>query len=254
MSALPDRELSRATGEILLAAEDVAVHFGGVRAVDGVSLEVRRGEIVGLIGPNGSGKTTLFQTLSGFLRSSGGAIRFRGERIDRLAPEEICRRGLARTFQIVEIFPSLTVRETLIAAMLLRMPMGAARKAAAETAALVGLEDKLDFTCGQLTLPDQKALEIGKAVATAPQMILLDEVMAGLRPSETEALTELILGLRARGVTFLFVEHIMDIVTRLSDRLIVLGAGKKVAEGAPKDVMRDPRVIDIYLGEEVGLA
>lgn len=241
-------------GEIILAGVDLAVQFGGLRAVDGVSLEVARGEIVGVIGPNGAGKTTLFQMLSGFVRPTAGKVLLRNERIDRLAPEAICRRGLTRTFQIVEVFPSLTVRETLTAAALVRMPMSKAREAAIATAAQVGLGGKLDLTCGQLTLTEQKTLEIGKALATQPQIILLDEVMAGLRPTEADEVVALIRELRAGGITFLIIEHLMDVMMAISDRVVVIGAGRKIAEGRPEDVVRDPRVIEIYLGEELDLA
>jgi branched-chain amino acid transport system ATP-binding protein len=252
-------ELSRTTsvpnaGEIILMASDIAVQFGGLKAVDGVSLEVRRGEIVGMIGANGAGKTTFFQVLSGFVKPTAGEVRFRGERIDGLAPELICRRGLTRTFQIAEVFQSLTVWETLTTAALVSMPLAEARKVAVATAELVRLKDKLDFTCRQLTLMDQKALEIGKAVATQPEMILLDEVMAGLRPSETDEVVALIRDLRQRGITFLVVEHIMDVIMAISDRIVVFGAGCKVADGRPEDVVRNRKVIEIYLGEEFELA
>jgi len=245
---------STANANPLLVAEGVSVQFGGLRALDDVSLSVNRGEIVSIIGPNGAGKTTLFQVLSGFLRPTRGRVEFRGERIDGKSPVEICERGLTRTFQIVEVFPTLSVYETLVAAALVRAPMAEARRIALETAGLVGLSDKRHMLCRQLTLPDQKALEVGKAVATCPQMVLLDEVMAGLRQAEAQYMVDLIRSLRARGITFVLVEHIMEIIMRISDRVVVLGAGVNVCEGSPEKVAHDPRVIEIYLGEEITLA
>jgi len=245
---------STANAEPLLIAEGISVQFGGLRALDDVSLSVNRGEIVSIIGPNGAGKTTLFQVLSGFVRPTRGRVEFCGARIDGKSPVEICKRGLTRTFQIVEVFPTLSVYETLVAAALVRAPMAEARRIALETAGLVGLSDKCHMPCRQLTLPDQKALEVGKAVATRPQMVLLDEVMAGLRPTEAQYMVDLIRSLRTRGISFVLVEHIMEIIMRISDRVVVLGAGANVCEGSPAEVAHDPRVIEIYLGEEIALA
>lgn len=248
---VPTENGSTANAKPLLVAKGVTVQFGGLRALDNVSLSVNQGEIVSIIGPNGAGKTTLFQVLSGFVRPTQGSVQFRGERIDGKSPVEICKRGLTRTFQIVEVFPTLSVYETLVAAALVRAPMAEARRIALETAELIGLADKRHALCRQLTLPDQKALEVGKAVATRPTMILLDEVMAGLRPTEAQYMVDLIRSLRTRGITFVLVEHIMEIIMRISDRVVVIGAGANVCEGSPEKVAHDPRVIEIYLGGEI---
>ncbi|HYD71134.1 ABC transporter ATP-binding protein [Azospirillum sp.] len=238
----------------ILVADGLVKQFGGLRAVDGVTLAVQPGEIVGLIGPNGAGKTTVFQMLSGFLSPNAGTVRFRGARIDGRNPAQVCRMGLARTFQIVEVFPSLTVLEVLTMAASVRHTMKAARAVAHEVCTKIGLATKGSLRCSQLTLPDQKALEIGKALATGPQLVLLDEVMAGLRPAETQRVVALIRALRDEGVTFLLVEHIMDVIMNVSDRIVVIAAGKVIAEGLPKAVANDPHVIDVYLGREVDLA
>jgi branched-chain amino acid transport system ATP-binding protein len=243
------------SNDAILSVREVSVRFGGLKAVDSVSLDVNRQEVVGLIGPNGAGKTTLFQAISGFVRKEGGDVRFRGERIDAIPPEQICRRGLTRTFQVSEVFPSLTVRECLTAAALVRLPLSGARELARSISSLVHLDQKLDVACSELTLPDQKALEIGKAMATQPQMILLDEVMAGLRPSETQDVVRLIRNLRDdHGITFLVVEHNMDVIMGLSDRVVVMSAGQKIIEGSPEQIASAPKVIEIYLGEEFALA
>lgn len=248
---MPQSNLAGGSSVPLLRAENIDVQFGGLKAVDDVSLDVAAGEIVGLIGPNGAGKTTLFQAISGFVKPNRGTVWFDGARIDGLGPVEICRAGLARTFQIVEVFPTLTVAETLTAAALFRVKMAEAKKVAAEVAQLVGLGAKQHVLCRHLTLPDQKALEVGKAIATRPRMILLDEVMAGLRPSEVTTVMALIRSLRDKGITFLLVEHLMEVVMTISDRVVVLGSGRKIAEGRPEEVAANQQVIDIYLGEDL---
>ncbi len=250
--AIPGNDRNASPG--ILVADTLVKRFGGLRAVDGVSLAVQPGEIVGLIGPNGAGKTTVFQMLSGFLRPDAGSVHFQGARIDGKNPARVCRMGLARTFQIVEVFPSLTVLEVLTIAASVRHPMAAARAVAREICAKIGLAAKANQRCSQLTLPDQKALEIGKALATGPQMVLLDEVMAGLRPAETQRVVALIRELRDEGLTFLLVEHIMDVIMNVSDRIVVIAAGQVIAEGLPEAVVNDPHVIDVYLGREVDLA
>jgi branched-chain amino acid transport system ATP-binding protein len=238
----------------MLSVKNVRVQFGGLRAVDDVSFDVAEGEIVGLIGPNGAGKTTLFQAISGFVKPAAGEVHFLGSRIDGLNGTRICHAGLARTFQIVEVFPSLTVMETLIAAAHCKLASSAAREMAVRCMERVGLQDKRDRYCRDLPLLDQKALEIGKALATQPRMILLDEVMAGLRPSETGRVIELIESARRSGITFLMVEHLMEVIMRISDRIVVVASGRKIAEGLPKDIVRNEEVISVYLGQDFSLA
>ena len=232
----------------LLEARGVGVSFSGLRAVADLSLSVAEREIVGLIGPNGAGKTTLFGLLSGFIRPDRGSIWLDGTRIDGAAPETICRRGLTRTFQIAELFPSLTVREVLTTAALSEAGLRRARNFAEHVGEQVGLAAKVDVLCSALTLPDQKALEVGKALATRPRLILLDEVMAGLRPAECQSMADRVLALRASGLTFVVTEHNMAAIMALSDRLVVMAAGQKIAEGPPGTTARDPEVIRSYMG------
>lgn len=238
----------------ILSVRGIEVRFGGLRAVNEVSFDVAPGEIVGMIGPNGAGKTTLFQAISGFVRMRAGEVQFMGKRITGLDGTATCRAGLARTFQIVEVFPSLTVFETLVAAAYSRVRGHTAHQVAEECMEKVGLVDKRHRLCRDLPLLDQKALEIGKALATRPQMILLDEVMAGLRPSETGRVVDLIRDARAAGITFLMVEHLMEVVMRISDRVIVIASGRKIAEGLPAEIVTDPEVVAVYLGQDFALA
>ncbi len=237
-------------GTGLLRVEQASKSFGGLRAVDRVSFRVAEGEMLGLIGPNGAGKTTLFQMLSGFLRPDGGRIEFAGEPLARLRPHDICQRGMVRTFQIARPFHRLTVLENVLVGALERV---AHRRQAVEIAeevlALTGLAGKAGVMGASLTLPERKRLELARALATGPRMLLLDEVMSGLNPTETARLIELIRTIHARGITVLLIEHIMKAVMALSQRVLVLNYGELIAEGPPERVVRDPRVVEAYLGE-----
>jgi branched-chain amino acid transport system ATP-binding protein len=233
----------------MLAADGIVKRFGGLIAVDGASLEVRRGEIVALIGPNGAGKTTLFAILSGFERADEGSIRFEEAEIAHLSPHTIAALGLVRTFQTVQPFAGLTVRENIAVGAHLRE---ASRRVALATAdavaARVGLGDRLDEPAQTLTLAGRKRLELARALATRPKLMLLDEVMAGLNPTEIEAVVGVVQAIRASGVTILLTEHVMAAVTRLADRVYVLNQGRIIAEGTPASVTADPAVVEAYLG------
>jgi branched-chain amino acid transport system ATP-binding protein len=234
----------------LLEVADLRKRFGGVQAVAGVSLEMTAGEIVGLIGPIGAGKTTLFHLISGFVAPDQGEVRFEGATTRGLRPHEICRRGLTRTFQIVKPFPGLTVLENVRVGALARTPtFGGATHKAREVLALVGLEDRADRTARSLTLADRKRLELARALATEPRLLLLDEVMAGLTPTETERIIEICRAINARGVAILLIEHVMRAVMALSRRVVVLSQGQVLAAGAPDAIARDPQVVEAYLGE-----
>ena len=235
----------------LLDVDRVSKRFGGVRAVQDVSFTVADGELVGIMGPNGSGKTTLFNLVAGALAPDSGAVRLRGERISGLPPHRVCARGVGRTFQLVRPFVGLTAFENVLVGRVYgvdRAPLGAAGADVEPLLKLVGLGGKGHLRGHQLTLIDRKRLELARALATSPKLLLLDEFMAGLNPTETETAMTLIRRLQGEGVTLLMVEHIVWALMDLSHRLIVLSAGEKIAEGTPSAVAADPAVVDVYLG------
>lgn len=228
----------------------VTKRFGGLVAVDAVEFNVAAGEIFGLIGPNGAGKTTLFNLVAGAIAPDTGDILFEGQSLAGMSSAGICRRGLARTFQIPQTFGSMTVLETIMTgSMLHRRRIDEASAAARDVARRVGLGARLDLQTPSLTTAEKKRLEVGRALATSPRMLLLDEVLAGLNFSEVGAMLELIRAVRAEGTTVLFVEHNMEAVMDICDRLVVMDTGKKIADGPPKEVMRNPAVVRAYLGD-----
>jgi branched-chain amino acid transport system ATP-binding protein len=237
----------------LLALQGVTKRFGGVVAVDSVDMTVAEGEIVGLIGANGAGKTTLFSMIAGNERPTAGAIAFDGERIDGLRPDRVCRRGIARAFQIVRPFAQMTVLENVAVGALFGRSRTSSQIAAEKDARAIleetGLAARADMPAGRLTLAGRKRLEIARALATRPRLVLLDEVMAGLTPTEIDEAVGLIRGMRERyGLTVVVIEHVMRALMRLAERVVVLHHGAKLAEGTPEAVTRDPVVIEAYFG------
>ena len=237
---------------MLLDVSSVSKNFFGLRAVDNVSFGVPEGAIFAVIGPNGAGKTTLFNIIAGVFPSDGGSIAFAGERIDGLPPDEVCRRGIGRTFQLVRPFPALSVEDNvLVGALHRRHDVRAARAYARDVLARLDLYDKRAQPAAALTLPDRKRLEVARALATDPKLLLLDEVMAGLRPTETDRMVDILTRInKEHGLTILLIEHVMRAVMSLASRVLVLHHGAAIAEGTPETVTRDPAVIESYLGVE----
>ena len=236
----------------LLTIDAVSKRFRGLLAVDNVSFRVAPGSIFAVIGPNGAGKTTLFNMIAGVLAPNQGSINFAGERIDALEPDEVCRRGIGRTFQLVRPFPTLSVEDNvIIGAMLHRSDLVTARRRAHEVLWQLDLFGKRHQPASALTLPDRKRLEVARALATDPKLLLLDEVMAGLRPAETDRMVAILTKLnRETGLTILLIEHVMRAVMALAARVLVLHHGAAIAEGAPDAVVREPAVVESYLGAE----
>jgi branched-chain amino acid transport system ATP-binding protein len=237
----------------MLEVRNVSRFFGGVKANLDVSFSVEPGIVLGLIGPNGAGKTTLFNCITGFFPPSRGEIFFQGKRIDGLSPDKVCRLGMARTWQKVRPLAGLSVLDNAVVGALLRTrSVREAREAAHEQLRVVGLDSKAKVLAGALPIGERTKLEVARVLATRPQLILLDEVMGGLNPHESEDLIQLILDVKKRGLTQVVIEHDMKAIVRTCDRIVVLNSGEKLAEGAPKEIVHDPRVMAAYLGDSGG--
>ncbi|MGD8835760.1 MAG: ABC transporter ATP-binding protein [Desulfobacteraceae bacterium] len=239
----------------ILNVTDMTKDFGGLRAVDNLSLTIEKGQILGLIGPNGAGKSTAFNCIAGVFAPTSGTITFSGEKINGKKPWNLCKNGLARTFQIVKPFASKSVLYNVtVGGFISTNNRRAAEEKALQVLEELNFADKKDFRAGNLTIADRKRLEIARALATSPKLLLLDEVMAGLRPSEVDEMVAIIKQLRDSGITIFVIEHIMRAIMALSDRIVVIQFGKKIAEGTPGEIASDENVIKAYLGEDYAVS
>jgi branched-chain amino acid transport system ATP-binding protein len=238
----------------MLDVGKVSKSIGGLAILKEVSLSVGKGEIVGVVGPNGAGKTTLFNVITGISRPSGGSISFEGEEITRLTPEQICRKGIAKTFQIAHCFPNLTARESVMVGAIFGTngvpSIGEAEEESEKILRYVGFpEEKIDTLVRNLNVVELKRVQLARALASKPKLLLFDELMTGLTPAESKDSVELVKKIRDQGISILMIEHVMSVIIGVSDRVVVLDHGEKIADGHPYEVINDQRVIDTYLGD-----
>ena len=255
LGGAPPRTRGQGFAVSLLEVRNLTRRFAGLVAVDDVSFDVEQGSITALIGPNGAGKTTTFHMIAGALAPSAGSIVFAGRNVVGLTPERLCELGIARTFQIVRPLAGMTVLDNVVVGALNRAPtLAAARELANDLLERIGLGAKAGQPASTLTLPDRKLLEAAKALATQPRLLMLDEVMAGLRPAEADRVTEVLRAFRRDGVTILLIEHVMRVVMAIAEKVIVLHHGETLAEGDPAAIVSDSRVIESYLGRRAPAA